>query len=73
MVMSSNVLICPINSQKPKEIEFIVLYNTTKLQILTLEKLEPVIIWFISYIIHMFYFKSDSNDYLIIKLVRFID
>ena len=41
MVTSLNIMFCPINSPKSKDIEFTITCNTEKLKILTLEKLQP--------------------------------
>ena len=41
MVTSSNVLFCLINSLKSKDIQFTIMCDTEKFEILTFEKLKP--------------------------------
>ncbi len=49
-IMSSNVLFCPSNSPKPKDVLFIILHDKEKQQILTFENLEPANVdWLLNY------------------------
>ncbi len=58
-VTPSNVLLFPSNSPKPKDIQFIMIWNRENWKILTFEKLEPDN-GFINYLNHSSIIKIDN-------------